>query len=143
MELDALRPPRWLRWLAVAVVAGGIFYASVLDSPSSGLPSLGPLGVFGIDKWLHAFAYAALAGALAAALAPGRTPAVVAALAALLSVGYGVGIEFVQAPLAQRHFSVADMVADGAGAFVAVLAWRLCVGFVGRRSSERAEEREV
>ncbi|UPW01221.1 VanZ family protein [Halorussus gelatinilyticus] len=142
MELDALRPPTWLRWLAVAVVAGGIFYASVLDSPSSGLPSLGPLGVFGIDKWLHALAYAALAGALAGALAPGRSPAVTAALAALLSVGYGVGIEFVQAPLARRHFSVADMLADGVGAGAAVLGWRLLVNFAGG-SREREKSSDV
>ncbi|WP_205427138.1 VanZ family protein [Halorussus sp. MSC15.2] len=66
-----------------------------------------------------------------------------AALAALLAVGYGVGIEFVQAPLARRHFSVADMVADGVGAFVAVLVWRLGVEFAGRSASEKRVEREV
>ncbi|WP_321112156.1 VanZ family protein [Halorussus salinisoli] len=141
--MDAVRPPTWLRWVAVAVVAGGIFFASVLDPPSSGVPSLGPLGTFGMDKWLHALAYAALAGTLASALAPGRSPTVVAALAGLLAVGYGVGIEFVQAPLAARSFSVADMVADAVGAGMAVLGWRAFVGFVGRSQSKRRSESET
>ena len=126
------RPPRWLRWLAVAFVAGGIFYASILDSPGAGLTPLGPLGVFGMDKWLHAVAYGGLAVTLASALAPRRSPAVAAGLAALLAVGYGVGMEFVQAPLAERYFSVADMAADAVGAGLAVLAWRLGVELVGK-----------
>lgn len=140
MEDDGVRPPRWVRWVAVAVVAAAVLYASVLDSPGGGLPALGPLGLVSLDKWLHALGYAALAGVLASALAPGRSPARVAALAALFAVAYGVGVEFVQAPLATRHFSVADVVADGVGAGLAVLCWRLGVGFAGRsRSRERAE----
>jgi len=131
MNLHAVRPPTWLRWAAVAVVAGGIFVASVLDPPSSGVPALGPFGAFGLDKWLHALAYAGLAGTLASALAPGRSPALTAALAGLLAVGYGVGIEFVQAPLAERSFSVADMAANGLGAVLAVLGWRLLVKLAG------------
>ena len=132
MDIDRLRPPRWLRWVGVALVAGVIFYSSVLDSPDSGLPALGPLGLFGIDKWLHALAYAALAAALASALAADRPLASAAVLAAALAVAYGVGIEFLQAPLPERHFSVADMVADGVGAAIAVLCWRATIG-VARR----------
>lgn len=131
MEFDGFRPPRWLRWTAVAVVAGGIFYASVLDSPSSGLPAWGPFGFLRIDKWLHAVAYAALAVTLAEALAPRARATRVVVIAALLSVGYGIGIEFVQAPLAERSFSVADMVADAVGAGLGVGAWRGFVGLVG------------
>lgn len=137
------RLPNWLRWFVVAVVAGGILYASVLDSPSTGLPAVGPLGLFGIDKWLHALAYAAFAGSLAVALAPGRSPAAVAALAALFAVGYGVGIEFAQAPLAERHFSVADMAADAVGAILAVVVWRVGVGLVGRSRPGRPSDSEV
>ena len=151
---DALRPPQWLRWAAVAVVAGGIFYASLLAAPDTGLPPLGPLGTFGMDKWLHALAYAGLAGTLAVALAPGRTTgratttmratttgrtttaglsAVrVAVLALVLATGYGVGIEFVQAPLPKRYFSVVDMVANATGAVSGALGWRVGLGFVGR-----------
>lgn len=123
MDIDRLRPPRRLRWVGVALVAGVIFYSSVLDPPGSGLPALGPLGLFGIDKWLHALAYAALAATLASALAADRPAATAAVLAAALAVAYGVGIEFVQAPLPERSFSVADMVADGVGAAVAVVCW--------------------
>lgn len=137
MTLDRLRPPRWLHWFVVAFVAGGILYASLLDSPTGGsLSSLGPLGVFRMDKWLHALAYAALAGTLATALAPGRSPAVVAASAALLAVGYGVGIEFAQAPLAERYFSFADMAANATGAALAILGWRAVVGFASRLSGD-------
>lgn len=132
-EADRLGPPQWLRWLAVAVVAGGIFYASVLASPTSGLAPRGPLGLVGMDKWLHAVAYAGLAATLATALAP-RAPAVrVVVLAAALSVAYGVGIEFAQAPVAERSFSVADMGANAVGAGIGVVAWR-----VGKRLVERA-----
>ncbi|NHN59954.1 MULTISPECIES: VanZ family protein [Halorussus] len=143
MVLADVRPPRWLRWATVVLIAGGILYASVLDSPSSGLPALGPLGLVEIDKWLHALAYAALAGSLAVALAPGRSPAVVAGVAALLAVGYGVGVEFVQAPLAARHFSVADMVADAVGAGIAVLGYRVLVGLMGGSRTESRPESDV
>jgi VanZ family protein len=143
MNDDGFRLPAWLRWSAVAFVAAGILYASLLDSTGGALSPMGPFGVFGMDKWLHALAYAALAGTLATALAPGRSPAVVAALAALLAVGYGVGLEFAQAPLAERYFSVADMVADAVGAFLAVLVWRLGVGFVGRSGSKKRPESEA
>ncbi|MFC7082405.1 VanZ family protein [Halorussus caseinilyticus] len=159
MKLDAVRPPTWLRWVAVAVVAGGILFASVLDPPSSAPPTsgTGPGGI-GMDKWLHALAYAGLAGTLAVALASdrGRSPAVArdherapdhartAALAALLAVCYGVGLEFVQAPLAGRYFSVADMVADAVGAAVAVVGWRLLVGRLGgSRGQEQSSESEL
>lgn len=143
MNLDAVRPPAWLRWLAVAAVAGTIFVGSVLDPPSSGVPSLGPLGAFGLDKWLHAVAYAGLAGTLAVALAPGRAPAAATALAVALAVGYGVGMEVVQAPLAERSFSVGDVVANVLGAGLGALGWRLLVGLVSRSASRRRADREV
>jgi VanZ family protein len=143
MALERFRPPRWLHWFAVAFVSGGILYASLLDSPSSGLAAFGPLGAFRTDKWLHALAYAALAGTLASALAPGRSPAAAAALAGLLAAGYGVGIEFAQAPLAERYFSFADMAANATGAGLAVLGYRFGIGFVGGRRSGKRSESEV
>ena len=131
-EPNRFRPPVWLRWLAVAVVAGGIFYASLLVAPTSGLAPLGPLGLVGMDKWLHALAYVGLAGTLAVALAPDREAGRVALLALALAVGYGVGIEFAQAPLAERVFSVADMAANATGASLGVAGWR-----VGERLVQR------
>jgi len=131
-EPNRVRPPVWLRWLAVAVVAGGIFYVSLLVAPTSGLAPLGPLGLVGMDKWLHALAYVGLAGTLAVALAPDREAGRVALLALALAVGYGVGIEFAQAPLAERAFSVADMAANATGASLGVAGWR-----VGERLVQR------
>ncbi|WP_115864039.1 VanZ family protein [Halorussus litoreus] len=143
MNFDAVRPPRWLRWAAVAFVAGGIFYASVLASPSSGLPSMGPLGVLRIDKWLHATAYAGLAVTLANAFAPRARTARVVIFAVLLSVGYGVGVEFAQAPLAERSFSLADMAANAVGAGLGVVAWRALVGVLRQSGVEPAVEAEL
>jgi VanZ family protein len=135
---DQFRPPGWLRWLAVAIVAAGILYASLIDPPSSGLAPLGPLGLVGMDKWLHALAYAGLAGTLAVALAPGRgvgrSTGRVALLALVFAVGYGVGIEFAQAPLPERAFSVADMAANATGSGVGVGGWRVLERLVERFS---------
>jgi VanZ family protein len=131
-DSDQFRPPRWLRWLAVAVVAVGILYTSLLDPRGSGLAPLGPLGLVGMDKWLHAAAYAGLAGTLAVALAPGWRPKRVAGLALILAVAYGVGIEFAQAPLPERSFSVVDMAADAVGAGVGVVGWRVLERLAGR-----------
>ncbi|WP_135829221.1 VanZ family protein [Halorussus halobius] len=145
VALDRFRPPTWLRWLAVVAVAGVLFYGSVLDSPGSGLSPVGPFGLFGLDKWLHALGYAALAGALAGALATrgrlrGRRVRVVA-LAILLAVGYGVGIEFVQATIPERAFSLGDMAADLAGAGVGAAAWRVLVGLVTLAERTAGSER--
>jgi len=139
MAFESLRPPGWLRWLAVAAVAGVLFYGSVVDAPGSGLSSLGPFGVVGLDKWLHALGYAALAAALATALATGRSALAAAALAAVLAVAYGVGIEFVQASIPERSFSVGDMAADAVGAVVAVACWRAAVGGLRRLASPPSE----
>jgi VanZ family protein len=139
MDDDEVSVPGWARWVAVVAVAGGILYASVLDpTDSGGLPPLGPLGLVGLDKWLHAVAYAGLAGVLAVALSPGRRFARAAVLAVVLAVGYGVALEFVQAPLPERYFSVADMAADAVGAVLAVLGLRVLVAVADRvRASGR------
>jgi len=123
MAFESLRPPGWLRWLAVAAVAGVLFYGSVIDASGSGLASLGPFGAFGLDKWLHGLGYAALAAALATALATGRSALVAALLAAVLAVAYGIGIEFVQATIPARSFSVGDIAADAVGAALAAAGW--------------------
>ncbi|MFC4550162.1 MULTISPECIES: VanZ family protein [Halorussus] len=111
-----VRLGRRFQWVGVALVAGVIFYGSVLDSPGASLSPTGPLGLVGLDKWLHALGYAALGAALAVALRGDADRAIL--LAVVVSVGYGVGIEFVQAAIPARHFSVADMAADTVGAAV-------------------------
>ncbi|WP_134671392.1 VanZ family protein [Halorussus marinus] len=139
MRFESLGPPGWVRWLGVAVVAGVLFYGSVLDAPGSGLSPLGPFGTFGLDKWLHGLGYAALAAALASALAADRSALVAALLAAAIAVAYGVGIEFVQASIPERSFSVGDMAADAVGAVLAVVCWRLAVGGLRRFESPPSE----
>lgn len=109
-------PPRWLRWLAVAVVAGGLFVASVLTPPSGGVPDLGPLGLVGFDKWLHIAGYAGLGAVLFFAVIPSRRPAQAFVVAVALAAVYGVGIELVQGPLPARSADPLDAVANGVGA---------------------------
>lgn len=132
MASDGFALPRWLRWAAVVLVAAGIFYGSVLAPPVAGAPERGPFGVFGLDKWFHAVGYAALAGAFAVALASDFEAALAAALAVLFAAGYGVSIEFAQASIPARTFSVADMAANAVGAFVGTAVWRAGIEFAGQ-----------
>ncbi|MWG34093.1 VanZ family protein [Halomarina oriensis] len=129
-----LSDPR-TRAVGVAVVAAGILLASVVDPGSAGevTRALGPLGVFGLDKWVHAAAYGTLAAVTTYALAARtdvRRPSTLLAVVAVV-VAYGVGIELVQSAVPARSFDVTDMAANGTGALVAVVAWVL----VGRRVS--------
>lgn len=114
--------PPVVRWLAVALVAGVVLFASVTRPAGVG-GALGPFGVLGIDKYLHALAYAALAGTLAYALAdaPVERVAVVVFLAA---VGFGLGVELVQSALPYRTFSLRDAAANAVGATLAAVLWR-------------------
>ncbi|WP_158055534.1 VanZ family protein [Halorussus halophilus] len=115
--------PRWIRWSAVALVCGVVFYASVLASPTGGGPSVGPFGVFGLDKWLHGLAYAGLGAAVAYALQADKHLPRAVGIAFVVAVAYGVFIEFAQAPIPERHFSVADMLADAVGAALGVVVF--------------------
>lgn len=142
MSNDGRGVPRRFRWVGVALVAAAIFYGSVVSAPGAGMPSLGPFGVVGLDKWLHALGYSGLAGSVVYALATDRNPTTAAVLAVALAVTYGVGIEFVQAAIPARHFSLADMAADAVGAglgagVVAVLS-RTLDRTQGNREAERA-----
>ncbi|MDZ7746928.1 MAG: VanZ family protein [Halobacteriales archaeon] len=108
-----MRPRR--RWLAVGVVAAVILVASLL--PTSGGPTPTLLGV-GLDKWQHLGGYAVLAGTLGYALVATEHAGRRVALGLAVTVGYGILIECLQAPLSTRVFSVADMLANAVGALV-------------------------
>ena len=71
----------------------------------------GPLGVFGLDKWLHAVAYATLAGAVTFADGRGR-------VGVLSAVAYGVLVELLQVGVPYRSGSLPDAVANLLGAVV-------------------------
>lgn len=118
-----------VRWAFVAVVAAVILVASA-GPPGSGEPVV----LLGIaqDKWLHAAAYGGLAATVGWALLVDRPLGRALVLAVLLAVGYGVAMEFVQAPLPARHFSLADVVADAVGAVVAAAGLWVLVGLNAR-----------
>lgn len=120
------RVPASVRWLAVALVAGVILVASVLPRSTGVAPPAapGPVAPVGADKWLHALAYAGLAGALLYAQAvTQRSPPWALALALAVAVGFGLAVELVQAPLPTRRFELLDVVANGAGAALTVAVW--------------------
>lgn len=121
--------PRPVRYAGVAAVAGALLVASIIDPPTGGgPPPYGPFGLVLLDKWVHALAYAALAGALLYALARADPRALVVAVA--LAAGYGLGIEAVQASLPERSFDLADAAANTTGAVVAAAGWRAVMRYV-------------
>jgi VanZ family protein len=113
--------PRTLRIAAVALVAAVICYFSVLDAPPAQPPAGG--GLLSSLSLLHVVAYAGLSLALAyATVELSDRPARRVALVLGVAVGYGVAVELLQAPLPERYYSVADMVANALGASAA-LGW--------------------
>ncbi|NLV09757.1 hypothetical protein GOC74_07415 [Halomicrobium mukohataei] len=110
-----------MRWLVVGCVAAVILFVSVLR-PGSASRITGPLGVFGIDKYLHVLAYGGLATVLAYALAE-REPRRVAVAVFVLAVAFGFVVELVQLPLAYRQFSRLDVLANAVGASVIAAGW--------------------
>lgn len=95
------------RWRIVGVLAVVVLVASLV--PGGGRTFTGPFGVFGADKWLHAMAYAAIAGAVT--YADGR-----ATVGALGAFAYGGLVELLQAGVPYRSASALDAAANGVGA---------------------------
>lgn len=139
------RAPR-VRWSAVGVVALALLVAAVVPG-GAGAPTTGPLGAVGLDKWLHAAGYLALAATLTWALDrrvdDGPDLAVAGpGLAVVVAVGYGVALEVVQAPLATRSASTGDALADAAGAIVGA-AVAVAVLALARRQRACASDRST
>jgi len=117
--------PRWARWALVVLVAGALFYRSVVVVPPDVPPPPGLTDVAPLDKWLHVLAYAGLGGALAYALADGTQPRPHrAATVFVLAAGFGLGIELVQGLVAYRYMGPGDALANAVGAGLS-LAWYL------------------
>ena len=93
-----------------------VVVASVLPTPAGGLTPTGPLGVVGVDKWMHAVGYAVLGFGVASALGTRRAREIGWAVAAASL--FGATLELVQALLPYRSCSLFDM---GANVFGAVL----------------------
>ncbi|PSP80459.1 antibiotic resistance protein VanZ [Halobacteriales archaeon QS_1_68_20] len=117
-----------VRAAAAVAVAAAIFAVSVTRPPEAAAV-LGPLGLVGMDKWVHAVAYGGLAVTVAYAVpARSRTRLVIAVGAA---VGFGLVVESVQYGLPFRSFDLVDATANATGAVLAAAVWRLLS--VGRR----------
>jgi VanZ family protein len=115
--------PRWARYAAAALVFAAVTAGSVTGNVPSSPPEFA-LGEF-FDKFLHFCAYAGLALALAYATAHWRdAPYRRAAIVFGVAVGYGLLMEFVQAPIPNRYFSLGDALANALGASL-VVVWFL------------------
>lgn len=118
----APRVPR-ARWLAPAVIAGGLFAASSIPGSAVHRATLFPHE----DKALHAIAYSILGAATAWAW-----PHAVGAW--LVTTAYGASDELHQRWVPRRSSDPWDLLADGVGAILGVAG----VQGLRRRSSRRA-----
>ena len=112
--------PRALRWATVALIAGVIFYNSILNAPSQTVvPNPVPPDL--LDKWRHFLAYGALAGSLWYATLDLEQPIQYIILLVLgTSIIYGIGIECWQAMIPNRYFSMIDVYANVLGSLFVV-----------------------
>jgi VanZ family protein len=105
MDTDLRVPllPAPVRWVAVALLTGFVFYTSILTvPPETAVDQLRP-DLLPLDKWRHLLAYAAVAGSLAYATADWAVERRRLALGVfLVTVAYGVGIEAGQSALPAR-----------------------------------------
>lgn len=103
------------RWGLVAAIVLIIFVNSIIIVPPA--PPGDPVPFW--DKQLHFAAYAALAASIAYATANTTYDQWTRLLVVVgLAMTYGVAIELLQAPLPNRYFSYADILANALGAFL-------------------------
>lgn len=124
--------PKGVRWLGVTLIAGIIFYFSVITVPTTPMvpkPDLIPL-----DKWRHFLAYLGMAWSLAYATIDlnykNRTLAVIVLF---ITFSYGVGIEVAQSLLPYRYFSIGDVIANVFGGML-VIPWYIIVKYIRFKS---------
>ena len=101
-----------------------ILIASIIDlGPSS--THYGPFGVFAMDKWIHATAYAAFTATVAyAVVAPVSTGYCYRLVFSIcLAVGFGIFLEVVQWTIPYRTSSSIDAVANTVGACLLAAIW--------------------
>ncbi len=117
--------PRSLRYAAVAVVAGIIFYGSLITTPETAIDDL-RLTFVRPSHWRHVVAYATLAASLAYATDHWELPRTHhAAVVVTTATAYGVLMEAGQALFAHRTpFLLTDVLVNAVGASL-VLVWFL------------------
>lgn len=133
---ESLPTSRRVRLAPAILWALVVLVASVVDPGSGGLATTGPLGLVGLDKWLHVGAYATLSFLLAGGLAARSVRLL--AVAAVLAAAYGAGVEAVQYPLAARSGDVLDGTANGLGAVLGVATWATLAAITGRMTEGRS-----
>lgn len=121
MTLEPLRSRRG-RFGLLGVLVLAMFVAAVVPTGGT-IDRLGPLGLVGLDHWLHVLGYFLLEVVVLAVLSSEPELGVPIALTPVLVVGYGVVLEVVQAGIAYRQASGGDVVADAAGALLALGCW--------------------
>jgi VanZ family protein len=140
--------PKPIRWLGVLVIAGFIFYTSVLTVPpevavqdEGVFTFLAQITQFAQDKWRHFAAYGVLAYSLAYAIEHWEQDRWYRALIVVTVVGfYGFGIELIQYTQPNRYFTVGDTVANTIGSLL-VLGWYSIRPYLETRQLEYFFER--
>jgi len=111
----------FFRYASSILIMAILFHFS--SKPGTELPSL----FFGSDKILHTIAYAALGCSFSFWFKPAhwkKFPIRIALVVFLLTVLYGVSDEFHQSFTPGRFVSGYDLIADGIGAVLAIVAYR-------------------
>lgn len=89
------------------------------------------------DKVNHLIAFLELAILARLGWPKARVLPVVAAL-----IGYGGGIELIQSQLDHREFSLADLLADGAGIALGLLCWPVIQGLQNQNATQATDVRQ-
>ncbi len=120
---DAFDIPAPTRFSLAGGFAMAVVLASMMHAPSDPFAKLGPLGMFGVDKWVHVGSYALITYLLAYAYLA-RTARSIAAIVAV-SVLLGAGVELIQSTIVWRNMEAADVVANTIGTLGAVAVWEV------------------
>ena len=115
--------PASIRWTAVFVVAGLIFYASLVTVPETVVDETHP-GIIPLSSWRHFVAYFVLACTVAYAIEPWDIPRWHKAISVVAVVSvYGAGLEAGQMFVPHRtDFLIEDVITNTFGA-TGVLLW--------------------
>ena len=105
------------RWGGVVLVAILIFYFSIIATPSVSASRPWQFG----DKLLHFGAYAGLTVVLFYATSAMVRPLYRHLFIFGTVIAFGFGMEILQGPLAPRHFSYYDLLADISGSVLAII----------------------
>lgn len=110
------------RYALTGGFAMAVVVASMMHAPADPFARQGPLGLFGIDKWVHVGSYALFAALLAYAYFA-QTALALLTIAAT-TILFGIGVELVQSTIPWRTMEFADVVANSIGAVIGLVVWR-------------------